>query len=94
LARFLEIPEEIQRRPPTSDTYSAGSTQEEFFFRLPFEVLDLIWFGVENGFPLNEIASQLNLTEEQVNRVALDIHQKKRTTEYLRISPMRLELSQ
>jgi NAD+ synthase len=92
LAKFLEIPEEIQQRPPTSDTYSAGSTQEEFFFRLPFEVLDLIWFGVENGYTANEIAAQLNLSEEQVKRVALDIQQKKRTTEYLRFSPLQLEL--
>ncbi|GIV66508.1 MAG: NH(3)-dependent NAD(+) synthetase [Bellilinea sp.] len=90
LAKYLEIPTDIQQRPPTSDTYSAGSTQEEFFFRLPFEVLDLIWFGVENGYPTGEIAQQLNLSEEQVHRVALDIQQKKRTTEYLRLKPLRL----
>lgn len=92
LARSLEIPSEIQQRPPTSDTYSAGSTQEEFFFRLPFEVLDLIWFGIEKGYSPKEIAKQLNLTEEQVQRVALDIQQKKRTTDYLRLSPLRLNL--
>ncbi|MEW6179841.1 MAG: NAD(+) synthase [Chloroflexota bacterium] len=90
LARYLNIPEEIQQRPPTSDTYSAGSTQEEFFFRLPFEVLDLIWFGYEEGFSAEEIAVTLGLTDEQVNRVIQDILQKKRTTEYLRTLPLRL----
>lgn len=90
LAKHLDIPPEIQQRPPTSDTYSAGSTQEEFFFRLPFEVLDLIWFGIESGYSSTDIALQLNLTEEQVNRIALDIQQKKRTTEYLRQPPLHL----
>jgi NAD+ synthase len=93
LANYLGIPSEIQQRPPTSDTYSAGSTQEEFFFRLPFEILDLIWYGVENGFSDKEIAEQLNLSEEQVHRVALDILQKKRTTEYLRLSPLQINPS-
>jgi len=90
LAKYLEIPSEIQQRPPTSDTYSAGSTQEEFFFRLPFEVLDLIWFGIEKGYSPSEIAAHLELSEEQVNRIALDIQQKKRTTEYLRRPPLQL----
>lgn len=90
LAKYLDIPSEIQQRPPTSDTYSAGSTQEEFFFRLPFEVLDLIWFGIEKGYSSREIATQLDLSEEQINRIALDIQQKKRTTEYLRCPPLKL----
>ena len=90
LAKYLEIPSEIQQRPPTSDTYSAGSTQEEFFFRLPFEVLDLIWLGIEKGYSPSEIAAHLELSDEQVNRIALDIQQKKRTTEYLRRPPLQL----
>lgn len=84
LAKYLDIPEEIQQRVPTSDTYSAGSTQEEFFFRLPFRILDTIWRGMELGYSPDEIASALNLTPEQVNRVMDDIQRKQRTTEYLR----------
>jgi len=84
LAKYLDIPEEIQERVPTSDTYSAGSTQEEFFFRLPFRILDTIWRGMELGYSPDEIASALNLTPEQVNRVMDDIQRKQRTTEYLR----------
>jgi NH3-dependent NAD+ synthetase len=52
LADFLNIPRAIRQRPPTSDTYSAASTQEEFFFRLPFALMDLIWYGlVHTTFP-------------------------------------------
>jgi len=90
LARYLGVPEEIQKRAPTSDTYSGGSTQEEFFFRLPFEILDTIWFGYERGIPSSEIATTLALSTEQVERVIADIVRKQRTTAYLRMSPLGL----
>lgn len=91
LAGYLEIPEEIRDRTPTSDTYSAGSTQEEFFFRIPFGILDLVWAGWERNVPAHEIAGGLGLTPEQVQRVVNDIVHKKRTTEYLRTPPIAYE---
>ncbi len=84
LAALLDIPEEIRSRTPTSDTYPGGSTQEEFFFRLPFSVLDAIWEAYEAGDSRAEIAARLDLEEEQVARVIADIQRKQRTTAYLR----------
>jgi len=88
LAEHLEIPEAIRTRPPTSDTYSAGSTQEEFFFRLPFEILDLLWYGWEHEVPAAEVAGELDLTQEQVERAYQDFRRKKQTTEFLRTPPL------
>lgn len=84
LADYLEIPTVIRDRTPTSDTYSAGSTQEEFFFRLPFKLLDLIWAGWERSVPADVVGEALGLKSEQVQRVVIDIVRKQRTTEYLR----------
>lgn len=84
LAAYLDVPREIRERTPTTDTYSAGSTQEEFFFRLPFDVLDLIWLGMEEGVPAELIARALEITPAQVERVMEDIRRKQRTTAYLR----------
>jgi len=88
LAEHLEIPEAIRTRPPTSDTYSAGSTQEEFFFRLPFETLDLLWYGWEHEVPAAEVAGELDLTQDQVERAYQDFRRKKQTTEFLRTPPL------
>lgn len=88
LAEHLDVLPEIRTRPPTSDTYSAGSTQEEFFFRLPFETMDLIWYGLDNDIPAAIVAQEMELSEEQVQRVYDDILQKRRTTEYLRMPPL------
>ena len=92
LAEYLEIPEEIIKRPPTTDTYSASQTQEEFFFRLPFDLLDRIWFGWENNVPTETIADALNLSVEQVENVINDISRKIKTTEYLRKEPIDVDL--
>ena len=88
LAKYLDIPEEIQRRTPTTDTYSAEQTQEEFFFRLSFDILDRIWSGWEKGVPVETIAGVLKLTPTQVENVIKDIQRKKKTTEYLRTEPL------
>ena len=84
VARHLDVPQAIQQRTPTTDTYSASSTQEEFFFRLPFEVLDMIWLGYEKGYPTQAIATALQLAPEQIERVIADIGAKQRATAYLR----------
>lgn len=91
LAAYLGVPDEICSRPPTSDTYSAGSTQEEFFFRLPFELMDLLWYALEHGVPAAVAAREMGLAEEQVQRVYDDLQRKARTTNYLRTPPLGLD---
>jgi NAD+ synthase len=84
LAENLDVPEEIRTREPATDTYSAGGSQQEFFFRVPFEVLDAVWYGFELGIPNQIIADGLDLSVLQVERVINDILRKQKTTAYLR----------
>lgn len=84
LARYLNVPEEIQKRTPTTDTYPGAGSQEEFFYRIPFHTLDSIWLGFEQGATKEEISSALGLEAEQVERVIRDIVSKQRATAYLR----------
>ena len=91
LAEYLGVPKEIQQRTPTTDTYSAPCDQQEFFFRLPFATLDLLWFAQENKLPVAEVARTMDLTETQVQRVFDDIIRKQRTTNFLRLQPPMIE---
>ena len=84
------MPREILSRPPTTDTYSAPTTQQEFFFRLPFETMDLLWYAQEQGVPISEVANVMGLSEIQVQRAFKDFTRKSRTTEYLRLPPFEL----
>lgn len=88
LAEYLDVPEEIRSRPPTSDTYSAPATQEEFFFRLPFELMDRLWAAQAQGATAAEAAEETGLTEIQVQRAFQDFSRKQRTTDYLRSAPI------
>jgi NAD+ synthase len=91
LAEYLGVPDEIRLRPPTSDTYSAPSSQQEFFFRLPFEIMDQLWHAQEQGRPVDEVARAMGLTAEQVQRAFDDFTRKQRTTGYLRMPVVRLD---
>ena len=88
LAEYLEIPLEIIKRTPTSDTYSAEQTQEEFFFQMPYLEMDLIWYGLENGIPDEEVGTVLGKTKEEIKHIYNNFNRKKKTTEYLRMSPI------
>ena len=91
IAEYLGIPEEIRRRPPTTDTYSMAQTQEEFYFALPYDRMDLCLYGHNHGVPAAEVAPVINLTAEQVERVYKDIESKRRSTKYLHTGPLFIE---
>ena len=93
LAEYLDVPTEIRERPPTTDTYSAPSTQEEFFFRIPFATMDLLWYAQEHGVPVAEVAKVMDLSEIQVQRAFDDFVRKGSTTNYLRMPPVGIETS-
>lgn len=89
IAEFLGIPEEILSRTPTTDTYPAEQTQEEFFYQMPFKVMDIYWYGFENGYSPKEVAYVMEETEDRVTALFNNFQRKKKTTEYLRISPIK-----
>lgn len=88
LAEHLGVPDRIRSRPSTTDTYSMPQSQEEFYFSLPYQRMDLCLFGLNNDVPVSDIAAATGLTDEQVNRVFRDIEQKRKTTEYLQLAPI------
>jgi NAD+ synthase len=88
LASYLGIPEEIIRRIPTTDTYSAEQTQEEFFYQLPFEEMDVYWFGYENGYSPQDIANVMEESDDRVTTIFRNFERKSKSTEYLRMTPI------
>jgi NAD+ synthase len=88
LARHLGVPEEICARPPTTDTFSLAQTQEEFYFALPYDKMDLGLWAHDHAVPAAEAATALGLTAAQVERVYKDIEAKRRTTRYLHEPPL------
>ena len=91
LAEYLGVPEAIRGRVPTTDTYSLPQTQEEFYFALPYDRMDLCLYGANHGIPAPELAPAVGLTPDQVERIYADIATKRRTTRYLHLEPLLVE---
>lgn len=91
LAAHLGVPEEIRRRPPTTDTFSLPQTQEEFYFALPYREMDLCLWAYEHGVAAAEAAPAVGLTSAQVERVYRDIEAKRRAAVYLHHTPIRID---
>jgi NAD+ synthase len=89
LAEYLGVPKDIIVRTPTTDTYSAEQTQEEFFFQMPFGLMDIYWCGYENGYDPAEVAKVMEEPVEKVKALFNNFERKKKTTEYLRMAPIR-----
>lgn len=91
LAQYLGVPDEIRRRPPTTDTFSMAQTQEEFYFALPYDRMDLCLYAANHGVSAETVAPVVGLTAAQVERVFKDIEAKRRATRYLHLRPLLVE---
>ncbi|MCL8005978.1 NAD(+) synthase [Gelidibacter japonicus] len=88
LARYLGVPQEIIDRTPTTDTYTAEQTQEDFFFQMPHKEMDLIWYGWENNYKTDEVGKVMGKTAQEIENIYKSFERKRNTTEYLRMRPI------
>ena len=87
LAAYLGVPEEIRRRPLTTDTYPLEQS-EELYFMLPLEKMDLCLYGKNNGIPVEDLSAAMGLDKDQVQRVYDAIQAKRKAAQYLRAAPL------
>jgi len=92
LAEHLGVIREIIDRAPSPDTFSFVVTDEEFYFRMPYDKLDLLMYAWENSVPIGEVCAAMDLTEEQVRRAFRDFTSKFNATKHLRTLPPTLDM--
>jgi NAD+ synthase len=91
LAAHLGLPESIRSQTPSTDTYSLPQTQEEFYFALPYDKMDLMLWAWHHDVPTSEAAPVMGLEPEQVERVYRDIVAKRRMAERLMRDAAKIE---
>ena len=91
LADYLDIPNEVRQRPPTTDTYSMAQGQDEFYFAVPHQQMDLCLYGKNHGLDLEPVAQAAGLVPEKVQFIWEDIDRKRSTTRYLHLPPLLIE---
>ena len=67
LAKYLEIPENIIKKPPSPGFYKGHTDEDELGMR--YDNIDLILYGYEQGLTVNEITTETNIIESEVKRI-------------------------
>ena len=91
LARHLGLPEAICNARPTTDTYSMPQGQDEFYFGIPYEQMDLALWAYNHRVPAGDLALGLRITERAARDIYRDIESKRRSTRYLHQRPILIE---
>ena len=87
LAESLNIPSAIIERKASPDTWSFDISDEEFFFSLTYDIIDLMLYAREKSIPLNEVCSILELDEDKVKRILKSQERKWNSSKTSRIFP-------
>jgi NAD+ synthase len=90
ISRYLGVAKEILDRVPSPDTFSFQVSDEEFYYRMPYDILDPLLYAWENEVGISEVCEALNLEEQQVARAFRDFAAKYNATKHLRQSPPNL----
>jgi NAD+ synthase len=91
MARHLGLPKEICEAIPTTDTYSLSQGQDEFYFALPYHLMDVALWSLDRGTSPEELASLIRVDAATAGHVYADIRSKRSTTAYLHLPPVLIE---
>jgi len=91
ISEYLKVIPEIMDRQPSPDTFSLPVSDQEFFFRIPFDKLDYLLYAWEHAVSANETAKLLHLSVDAVERAYKDFTSKNNATAHLRTTPYMLE---
>ena len=87
LSRHLGVHRGIIERPPSPDTFNSHMSDEEFFFRMPYDKLDMLLYAWERKIIPDEVSSVMGLKTEQVERAFRDFERKYAASRHLRMLP-------
>ncbi|MDX1474164.1 MAG: NAD(+) synthase, partial [Reinekea sp.] len=90
MARFLGLPDPVCSTTPTTDTYTLEQGQDEFYFSLPYWDMDIALLYKNTHRSASDLAGKLGCTETEAENIYQDIERKRKTTQYLHMSPLTL----
>ncbi len=91
MARYLGLPEEVCSARPSTDTYSLEQGQDEFYFGIPYEQMDLALWAHNHGVPPTALAATLGIGDSEAAAIYASIEAKRKSTHYLHAKPVLIE---
>jgi len=87
MARYLNVDQRIIDRPPSPDTWSHFTSDEDFMWRMPVEVLDQLLYANEHGLPLDTIVESTHLPTEMILKGQKHVSRMMRATAFTSAPP-------
>jgi NAD+ synthase len=87
LGQFLDLPKEILTKDASPDVWSFTASDEEFFYSVPYEIVDLILYARENNLSIKEIQKLSNLSVENIENLLRFQNQKQIKSQHMREIP-------
>jgi len=87
LAELLKIDTKIISRAPSPDTWSHFTSDEDFYLRMPYEILDQLLYAEEHDLPLEMVKKNTGLDTGQIEWAKKHIHSMKHASRLLQLVP-------
>ena len=84
---FLKLPEEIINQDASPDVWSFKTSDEEFFYAVPYNIVDLILYAREKNLSIKEITNFTNLSSEKIEKLIQFQNQKQNKSQTMRENP-------
>jgi NAD+ synthase len=87
LSELLKIDTKIISRPPSPDTWSHFTSDEDFYLRMPYDILDQLLYAEEHNLPSAIVLKNTGLNVSQIESAYKHIHTMKHASLMLQLSP-------
>jgi len=87
LSEMLNIDTKIISRAPSPDTWSHFTSDEDFYLRMPYDILDQLLYAEEHHLPSEIILKNTGLNASQIESAFKHIHTMKNASQMLQLSP-------
>ena len=86
-AKFLKVPDEILTKNASPDVWSFSTSDEEFFYSVPYNVVDLILYAREKKLSPKDVQKISNLSIEDIENLFQIQNQKQMKSQHMREIP-------
>ncbi len=87
LSELLKIDKKIISRAPSPDTWSHFTSDEDFYLRMPYDILDQLLYAEEHNLPPEIVQKCTGLSSDQMNLAIKHIHSMKNASGMLQLAP-------
>ena len=87
LGEFLKVPIEILTKDPSPDVWSFTTSDQEFFYSVPYDIVDLLMYARENNLSIKDVQKLSNLSQENIKILMRVQDQKYAKSQHMRETP-------